>query len=291
MIILANTETILTQYFQYLEQKGKAFNVVVGAVCAIAVGAIDALIPNIYNFGFLYLLAIAFTTWFAGKHAGIIMALGCTALWAVDRYNGDIVAYAWNMLSALSIFYIVSMLLTRMRKMWEIERNLSCKDSLTGAMNRRAFAALAEYEMQRAQRECSPLSIAYIDIDDFKKVNDRYGHAKGDVLLKDVVACLAHNIRKTDVLARMGGDEFTVMFPATDQKSVKVVMQKVTEELNQLSKCNNWPTTFSIGVMTCTNGGCALDEIIASADKLMYEVKNTGKNNISYAQYPADHYS
>ncbi len=286
--VLTYLEKKLTQYFNYLERKGKAFNVSIGMVCAITVGVIDIMAPNVYNFGFFYLLVIAFTTWFAGKHAGLIMAAGCTALWSVDRFSVDKFAYTWNMLSALGIFCIGSILLTRIRNMLETESNHSRIDPLTGVMNIRAFTELAEYEILRSQRGYSPFSIAYLDIDDFKKTNDLYGHSKGNELLNAVITCIAHNVRKTDIIARMGGDEFAVLFPATDLESVKVVTQKVMKELNNLSEVNNWFISISMGVVVCADGACEFEDLIAAADKLMYEVKNAGKNNVLYALYPVD---
>lgn len=282
---MANLETILTQYLQYLERKGKTFNIVVGVVCTIMVFVIDVIAPDNYSFGFLYMLAIAFTTWFGGKHAGLIISVSCTVLRSIDRFKGDIFASTWNMLSVLAIFCIISILLSKMRMMLEIERTLSRTDPLTGVMNLRAFSEIVDYEILRHQRLFCPFSVAYLDLDNFKVVNDRYGHKKGDELLKAVVSCLVDNLRKTDVIVRMGGDEFTIFLPATDQESAKVVIQKVKEHLHQLSEGNDWPTTFSMGVLTCTHGNCSLDEIISRADKLMYEVKNAGKNDIRYAEY------
>lgn len=283
--MIAKFEAIFMRYFQYLEQKGKTFNTVVGVLCALSVGVIDLMTPPAYTFGLLYVLTISFTSWFAGKHAGLIIAICCTMLWAVDRFNGDLYASTWNILSALGIYCFISMLVIRMRKLWEIERTLSRKDPLTGVMNIRAFTEFAEYEILRLQRQCCPFSVAYLDLDNFKHVNDQYGHKKGDELLISVVNCLEEHLRKTDVIARMGGDEFTILLPATDQEAVKVVIQKVREDLSRLSNINKWPTTFSMGVLTCSHGDCSLDEIISRADKLMYEVKNAGKNDVRYAEY------
>lgn len=280
-------ETMLTQYFKYLESKGRTFNALVGIILSATVGVIDYLAPETYAFGFLYVLTIAFTAWFSSKYAGLIVAVGCTLLWSVDRFKLDIIyASVWNSLSALGIFCFVSYLLTKMHMMWEIECSFSNKDPLTGVLNRRAFSTLAEYEVLISQRECKPLSMAYLDIDDFKKVNDHYGHEKGDELLVAVVACIAQHIRKTDIVARMGGDEFTILLPATDQAAVKVVMEKVVEELNQLSTNSDWPTTFSVGVVTYKYGAAGFSEIVATADKLMYRVKKSGKNSILFDTYP-----
>ena len=92
-------------------------------------------------------------------------------------------------------------------------------------------------------------------------------------------------MRKTDIVARAGGVEFIIFFPKTDQEAVQVVMQKVQESLAGLSLKNCWPTSVSTGVLTCAHGLCELDEIIFAADKLMYEVKASGKNNVRFEEY------
>jgi diguanylate cyclase (GGDEF)-like protein len=171
--------------------------------------------------------------------------------------------------------------------MWKKDRELSRKDHLTGVMNLRAFTELVEYEILRLQRDGSHFSVAYLDLDNFKAVNDRFGHNKGDEVLKTTVATLVESLRKTDVVARIGGDEFAIFLPSTDSESVKVVMDKVRERLSELSEGNQWVNTFSIGVLTCTDGECDLDKIISIADLLMYEVKKSGKNNVRYGVFPS----
>jgi diguanylate cyclase (GGDEF)-like protein len=194
-------------------------------------------------------------------------------------------AATWNILSTLGIFTVVTILFSKIRQLLESESTMSRTDPLTGVMNVRAFSELMEYEILRLKRESSSFSIAYFDVDNFKQVNDQHGHRKGDELLKSIVTSLTQNLRKTDVVARMGGDEFIVYFPLTDQEAVKIATLKVMEELNQLLQINNWPTTISMGVVTCINGACDFDKLIGLADKLMYEVKQAGKNDVHYGMY------
>ncbi|WP_246545426.1 GGDEF domain-containing protein [Pelotalea chapellei] len=277
-------ESLIIRYFRYLDQQGKIVNTLLGLVCSLLLGVLDFLTPMEYSFSFLYLLPISFTTWFAGKRPGLVISIICTAFWSEYRYQGASGAAAWNILSTLGIFCVVAIMLFRIRQLWEAESTLSRTDPLTGVMNLRAFMEIVEYELMRLKREKSPFSIAYIDLDNFKQINDSYGHRKGDELLNEVVRCLASNLRKTDAVARIGGDEFTIFFPATDQKAVKVVTQKVREELKMLSS-NTLATTISMGVVTCIDGACNLDEVISIADSLMYEVKKAGKNNVQYAEH------
>lgn len=278
-------EAVLTQYFCYLDQKGRMFNALFGVVCIVLVFVFDIYSPAGYESQFLFIVPITFTTWFAGLRAGLLTSIIGTAFLARYHYIEPLDVALWNVFSALGLFCVISLLLFKIRELLVKERQLSRIDPLTGVMNLRAFKEIADYEILRSKRECRPFSIAYLDIDNFKDTNDQYGHSEGDELLKAVVTCVAQNIRKTDVIARMGGDEFVVFFPSTDQNSVKVVTQKIAEELKVFSIKTNWPTTVSMGIVTCADGACTLDQIITTADKLMYEVKNAGKNNVLYGVF------
>lgn len=273
------------KYFRYLEAKGKTFNFLLGILCVTLIGAIDITAPDEATHSFLYLIPVAIVTWFSGMWAGLAMALISTAFWSVNNVTGSLTITAWNLLSTSAFFGAIAALLHKTHTMWINESTLSRTDHLTGAKNLRAFTEIAEYEILRAQREELPFSLAYLDLDNFKIINDTYGHAAGDAILKTVVEEIVKNLRKTDVVARLGGDEFAIFFPETDQASVQIVMEKVTEELKIVAERNSWPTTFSIGVLTCSEGACDLDAMITRADKLMYEAKNGGKNRINYNTY------
>ncbi|MDD2309439.1 MAG: GGDEF domain-containing protein [Desulfuromonadaceae bacterium] len=279
-------ESVLIRHFRFLERRGQLFNVVIGLVCAVLIGVVDYLSSNEYMVSFFYLLPIAFVTWFAGKKAGIINSLICAVIWTINSHGSSLIALTWNMVSTLGIFCTMAITLSSIHQLFETKDSLSRTDPLTGVMNIRAFSGLVEYEILHLQRRGCPFSIAYLDLDNFKKVNDCHGHKKGNELLKAVVICLAQSLRRTDVVARVGGDEFTIFLPETGPAAVKLVMQKVREQLIETARNQNLTTTFSIGVLTCTHGSCNFDEIISIADKLMYEVKVSGKNNIQYAILP-----
>lgn len=285
--MMRNIEKYIKTYLQYLEQKGALFNSILGFVFSVLFGVLDIVSPIQYSFILLYIFPIALTTWFGGQAAGIIVSLFCTAFWTYTYTQVDILSLIWNVISTLIIFITISIMLNKIRSMWENDIVLSRTDQLTGAMNRRSFDEIVEYEILRLQRQNSPFSLAYLDMDNFKSINDCFGHKRGDELLTAVVACISANLRRTDVVARIGGDEFTIFFPATDQHAVKLVMLKLNEQLRLLSERNNWPTTFSIGVITCTDAQCDLERLISLADKLMYEVKRSGKNDVQYLTYSA----
>jgi len=278
-------EAIIASYFCYLNNLGNKVNTIIGLISCVLLGLLDLIVPNEYMLSFIYLLPIAFTTWFAGKRGGLLVSIICTCFLSSDYSKMSTNASIWNIGSALGMFIIVTLMQDKIHTLLKIESNLSRIDPLTGAINKRAFQELVGYEMIRLHRESKPFSLAYLDIDDFKKVNDKYGHTKGDEVLKAVVSCLLNNLRKTDVVARMGGDEFTIFYPEVGQVGAKVAAQRVNKFLAELSVANSWPTSISMGVVTSDNEECKLEDIVTMADELMYKVKRAGKNNVMYSNY------
>jgi diguanylate cyclase (GGDEF)-like protein len=163
-----------------------------------------------------------------------------------------------------------------------MEKNLARKDMLTGAANRRLFFELAEVEIRRSRRYKHPFTLAYIDLDNFKKVNDTQGHNAGDNVLKVVVETIRKNIREIDLISRLSGDEFVILLPETNLSQAKVVIERTQKGLLFAMQKNSWPVTFSIGVITFEKVPSTADEMVKVADNLMYEVKKSGKNNIRY---------
>jgi diguanylate cyclase (GGDEF)-like protein len=163
----------------------------------------------------------------------------------------------------------------------EIERTYARIDYLTGITNSRAFKEMAKNEINRCARFGRPLTIAYIDIDNFKQVNDTLGHSHGDDLLQLVAKTIRDNTRSMDVVSRVGGDEFAILFPETNDENAKTAVNKLRNKLLYVIKNNNWPETFSFGVVRCYQP-CDLDELIKKADNLMYSVKGSGKNRVEF---------
>jgi diguanylate cyclase (GGDEF)-like protein len=179
----------------------------------------------------------------------------------------------------------VTLLLSALKKAHEHEKELARVDSLTGAVNARFFSELMQLEIARSQRYGHPLTLAFVDVDNFKAVNDRFGHSVGDKVLYSIVTHVRGHLRKTDVIARLGGDEFAFLLPETDQTGARVTFSKIQIGLLDEMRRNNWPVTFSIGVVTCISTPQTSDELVKQADDLMYSVKNNGKNGIIYSVY------
>ncbi|MCA1814852.1 MAG: GGDEF domain-containing protein [Acidobacteria bacterium] len=153
---------------------------------------------------------------------------------------------------------------------------------MTGATNRRSFFEAAQIEINRARRHRHPFSVAYIDVDNFKWLNDRHGHAAGDALLRDAARAIKETVREVDMVARLGGDEFAVLLPETGEAAARAVVSRVRESLNEVAARGTSRVTFSIGVVTWTTPPRTADMMIRQADAAMYEVKRTGKNRVAH---------
>lgn len=275
----------LKWFFDYIATKGKLFNFCIGLFFMTVTCLLDHFIIDEYSFSFFYLFPVAFTSWFAGRIAGIVIAFLSATNWSVENHTHFLHSFLWNSLSTFSVFVAICLLTTKVYQMWLKESELSRSDYLTGLSNARAFMEKLEYEISRANRDGEPFSLGYVDLDNFKEVNDRYGHQKGDELLQSVARCFTSGLRKTDLIARMGGDEFCIYFPATGYESVQVVMKKVRQSLLDKMKEERWPTTFSMGVVTCLVPPRNADNIVLYADQIMYKAKNAGKNRINFVVF------
>jgi diguanylate cyclase (GGDEF)-like protein len=160
------------------------------------------------------------------------------------------------------------------------EKEMSRTDFLTGISNARNFYELAEFEIKRAHRQNDLITIAYMDIDDFKRVNDTKGHMEGDLLLQTTADIIKTGTRQTDIIARLGGDEFVALMPAASGKQAQIVLERIRTEIHDTFKTKNWDATISIGAATCSGQNCSVENLIKSADCLMYEAKEAGKNRL-----------
>jgi diguanylate cyclase (GGDEF)-like protein len=279
------------RYCEFLDRKGVTFNVTAGVVCAAFLGILDYY-SDIY-FGmnytllFFYFLPVAFVAWFAGRNAAVAMAVLCVGIKVATKFNpGEtLLLLLWTNGSAFVFYLVFGLLLAKMRQLLDQERVLSRTDHLTGALNRKAFLEVMTNEILRLGRQGQPFSLAYLDLDHFKEINDTHGHSMGDFLLQKVVATISAHLRRTDVVSRQGGDEFAILFTNTDEPAALVAIQKIRDQLHLSMKQYNLAVTFSIGVLTCTGAPNTADEVISLADNLMYEVKRSGKNGIRQAAY------
>src|SRR3954466_2896713 len=260
--------------------------VLVGTVSFIALTLIRFFTPPGLSYAVLYLVPISFFTWFIGLRSGIATALASAVLLLVfDISHGTRAHPYWDTLMNVGMFIFIVFILAEVRGLYERERDLSRTDALTGLLNRRAFVEALDHESARNRRFPRPLTLAYIDVDNFKGINDTRGHAAGDALLVAIAQAMGNSVRDVDSVGRLGGDEFAILMPETDSEASKAAIRKVESKLKE-SAAKQWPVTFSVGVMTFDAVPDSAEEMIRLADELMYSVKQSGKNRSEFQKFP-----
>lgn len=258
-----------------------------GIICAAVVGLFRYITGPELAFSIIYLFPILTVTWFAGRKPGMLIAFISAGSWLIadfliiKNFSSPYIPVI-NEFFRLIVFVLITYSVSKLKTSLEKQAHLALTDDLTQIDNHRAFFQAAERELSRTSRKPRPLSVAYLDIDNFKNVNDTLGHKYGDRVLVLVASTLKQNMRAMDVVARIGGDEFVVMFPETDAVSARIVGDKLLTKLKDLGDQHNPSLTFSIGVVTFNTGLITVDEIIGAADTLMYSVKKESKNNVAY---------
>jgi diguanylate cyclase (GGDEF)-like protein len=270
---------------EYLDRQPKTFLLILGVFLIALVSAGDYLTHTRYvlEFSPFYLVPISFFSWFIGKRSGIALAVMSAAVGLGIRlsYSPGIIPY-WNALVWFLLYVSSTMMVVQLKRLYEHERQLSHIDPLTKIANRRALFEAAAQAKSFSDRQNVPLSIAYLDVDGFKQLNDRHGHGTGDRILALTAASVRKALRPTDVVARVGGDEFTVLLSDTDRETAAQVINRVRLELARAMEESGWQVTFSIGIATFLPPLGSVAEMIKSADKAMYAAKRMGKNRIKY---------
>ncbi len=168
------------------------------------------------------------------------------------------------------------LLVAELHERFERERDLTRIDSLSGLANGIAFRERATLEVARTRRWRRPLTIAHVDLDDFKVINDEFGQSVGDEVLRTVAVSLRSAIRSTDLAARIEGDKFSLLFPEPDKAGAKVVLETVLGRLHQDLTRGGWPVTASIGSVT-TIEATSPESLLRQADQVLHEVKKAGQ--------------
>jgi len=160
---------------------------------------------------------------------------------------------------------------------------IAVRDPLTGLLNRRGFNEYGEKAFSVARRTGSPLSLIMTDIDRFKFINDRYGHAAGDSALVHFAGLCAENRRKEDVVARVGGEEFAVLLPGTDLRDAMALADQLCDRVGSTPidlTAIGLPMTSSFGVAAISNQDSSLDDMVRRADRALYRSKRAGRNQV-----------
>jgi len=272
-----------------LRQSGtpmKLLLLLAGIIVVGGVAFLDYLTGPEISFSVFYLIPIMLGGWYGGRTVGLILAFASAFDWLLIEVSASTFSHPaipyWNAGMRWVLYSIVIIALSRLEESVERETKLARMDSLTGAANGRTFHETIEHEVKRATRTGHPFSVAYMDLDNFKAVNDQKGHLVGDEVLRTVAETMKRNMRATDLVARLGGDEFAVFQPETNGEGAVASLSKLRDALLSAMKKKGWPVTVSIGAVTFLTPPNDPTELIRQADALLYEVKGSGKNNLKH---------
>jgi diguanylate cyclase (GGDEF)-like protein len=256
--------------------------------CVYQTGGIDSPLIN------LYLLVIVFSALTLGKIVTLLeFGLITTVYFYLAQSTHDADSYSILELSEMAmtfapyllVAYLTSLLAADLKNAREGLEQLSETDELTGLYNRRAFNKVLDAETMKAVRYDRPFSVLMLDADDLKVVNDEFGLAVGDKLIITIAQVINDSLRKTDFLARYGGDEFVAILteaPAVKAAEVAERIRASVENTSFSADGKRVASTISVGVSCYSKEMNDKEEIMAHADKKLYESKDKGKNTVSY---------
>ena len=270
-----------------LETRSSAAIWVLAVAITLLIGTLDFAIGPELSTALFYVVPVAIASWYAASPAGQVLSVLAAVTWlgsdlGAGREYSHSVVLLWNTFARLGVFLVIATLLTAFRDRLRAEEQAADTDYLTKALNLRGFTERLEQELLRAARFRRPFSLAYLDTDNFKEVNDLWGHSTGDRLLISVVDTLKRGLRKTDVVSRLGGDEFAVLFPETNSDQARVAFSKAHARLAKTMRHQHWPVTFSVGIVTFEQAPKNSRDALAMADETMYSVKKGKKDSIVY---------
>lgn len=251
------------------------------------IGYLDYVTDYEIRLTLFYSIPILISSWYVSAYFGyafsiISICVICFTDYLSYRFFKLTGIYLWDYAGILLFYLFSSFIIGKIKKIIQREIVFSKTDPLTGIANSRFFSEEVKKEIERSKRYSHPISVIYIDCDNFKNVNDGFGHAEGDKLLRVIATTIRENIRTTDIVARVGGDEFCILMPETgiqlSSSSIDVIKNSLIKVMND----NKWSVTFSIGIATFIKPPQSADEVLGKSDELMYYVKKHGRNNVKH---------
>lgn len=262
----------------------------VGAAAVAGIGWIDRITGPEIGLSLMYLIPVALAGWRGGVTAAVIVGATAGMFWlSADIANRDTdVAMAismWNAFTRFVIYISEGVLLALLRRDREKLHRIAARESAlartdagTSLPNARAFTEAVEEELDRARESGDAVCLLYVDLDNFKNVNDQFGHAAGDRVLKLVASALQHSIRGQDMAARLGGDEFAVLLRGVDSNVARLVADRVAQRVSEIgAEFPGADLGATIGVARAGSAPQNAHSLLLIADRAMYEGKATGK--------------
>ncbi len=258
----------------------------------LAIGVADYFAGYEVQISVVYLIPVFYAATRVGRPAGMAIAVSSSVI----GVGGDLLAgqefSSWPALGIVfvlrtALFLVFVEVVSALRHALEREKESARTDSLTGVSNRRHFIELTGAALAFARRYRRPMTIAYLDLDNFKQVNDRFGHQAGDEVLCAVAHTIRSRLRVTDVVGRLGGDEFAVCLPETGADAAALVLGKLRDECTASVPENCRPVTVSMGMVTFAYPPATVDELLERTDTMLYAAKREGRNRLIHEVVPA----
>jgi len=248
-------------------------------LAVVLIGIVDLLSGPQFFLTVIYLIPVSLAAWRTDWRRAVLVALlSISALTLADIRDPledvSLGALLWNQSARLAVSLFIVLLVTNLRDARQQAELMARTDVLTGVANLFSFREISARELERSRRTGQPLTLLFLDIDDFKIVNDYHGHLTGDEMLRRIARALCYAARRDDIVARVGGDEFVVLMPRSDAAQANQVVERVTSRLATISRPDGSPLTCSIGMATHHPATETIDEILQEADRAMYAAKS-----------------
>ena len=273
-------QRVIFEFTRWYEARRFGVAVALSALLLALLVTADGLLGFEPAFRILYVLPLWLSTRLGGRWAGAVMVALCAWVGTtIDFHNRQPTEAAVLSASALHFiaFGIVMLVISRIEEALWSARKQALRDPLTGLLNRRAFTEFGGDAFARAQALNEPLTAVVIDCDDFKKLNDEFGHHAGDHTLQLLARALESETRHMDLIARVGGDEFVILLPGSDEEEARGVMARVEKAFDQRVQDAGYATTLSVGLASAKDGDRLFDSLIHRADGQMYTEKARNK--------------
>lgn len=277
---------------RHAEQRYRVAAWVFGLAAVMTFRLLHSAMNAEYAFSSVIILPVVAVAWTGGRRDGFLFSLLAAVMWvgadvlAERQFSQDWIPFV-NGLTRFATYGFVSYLVVQVQTLLSRVQEMARHDALTTLLNRDAFLEAGEAEARRCQRYGHHIAVAFLDLDDFKRLNDSQGHGAGDRALRAVALALQKTLRTTDYVARLGGDEFAVLLPEIGYNDATEAGQKMAASVN-LAMNEFPPVSVSVGIAWFESAVCGFSVMLSSADAVMYEIKRDGKRGVRVRRVEAN---
>ena len=259
--------------------------VAAAVLLSLAVAYLDLTLKTDVEITYLQFVSVAMVAWLVPRRWSVFFAMAVAALQvpAMASGVGSVTTLVANVSLTLGTFVFSALAVNELAGALRTVGHLARFDALTGVRNADYFKSTMDAELLRSRRYGRPFSVAFIDIDDFKTVNDTLSHRVGDKVLAALAASVSAGIRAGDVLGRVGGDEFALLLPEIGLADARALLERIAAGVSVLAGSRGWPVSISVGVTSLgdeVDEMCSGQDLLEFADALMFRAKRETKGSV-----------